>query len=197
MQQELQEFHMIDATPALATNTRTKADEAITAVPADKLIVKGAQLAPGPLPARLDVDEFVKNERFLALYIQAVSRIHKDPEDQLQSYYQVAGLHGVPLVVWNQSEGSGAYCRHASPLFPTWHRPYVALFEVNPSDCCARFVAVGVSFPYYSKSSSDTPSKSRTSTRPKRKNGSRPHTPFVSPTGIGPSPAVLRLLISS
>lgn len=139
---------MLDSIPSLATNTTTSVDEAITAVPTDKLIITGAQRGPGPLPARLDFDTFAENERFLALYIQAlgesgiiskdfslahirVARMHKDPEDQLASFYQVTGLHGVPLVDWNQAKGSGAYCRHASPLFPTWHRPYVALFEVR------------------------------------------------------------------
>lgn len=141
---------MLDATPGLATNTTTSVEEAITAVPTDKWIITGAKKGPGPLPARLDVDDFAKNERFVALYIQALCkwnlniacdfdetenpavRIHKDPEDQLLSFYQVAGLHGVPLVTWNQAQGGGgSYCRHASPLFPTWHRPYVALFEVS------------------------------------------------------------------
>lgn len=32
------------------------------------------------------------------------------------------------------------YCTHSSILFPTWHRPYLALFEVSPlvpvSPCC-------------------------------------------------------------
>ena len=63
---------MLDAVPSLATNTTTSVDEAITAIPTDKLMITGAQRGPGPLPARLDIDTFAKNERYLALYIQAL-----------------------------------------------------------------------------------------------------------------------------
>ncbi|KAF8333605.1 uncharacterized protein EI90DRAFT_3153759 [Cantharellus anzutake] len=84
----------------------------------------------GPLPARLEIHDFVKNEKFFSLYVQALKRLQQLPEDQMESYYQVAGLHGFPLVHWNQSNvGNGIYCRHATPIFATWHRPYVALFE--------------------------------------------------------------------
>lgn len=46
------------------------------------------------------------------------------------------GIHGVPFVPWNGVQavpgGSQAgYCTHASVLFPMWHRPYVALYEVS------------------------------------------------------------------
>jgi tyrosinase len=47
----------------------------------------------------------------------------------------VIGIHGLPLVPWDeqtepQSSGVG-YCTHASVLFPTWHRPYMLLYEVS------------------------------------------------------------------
>jgi tyrosinase len=53
--------------------------------------------------------------------------------DQLDplSYYQIAGIHGLPYRPWNGVEGNQVtgYCTHSSILFPTWHRPYLALFE--------------------------------------------------------------------
>ena len=50
----------------------------------------------------------------------------------------MGGIHGLPFEQWQGSGGttavpgaSGGYCTHSSVLFPTWHRPYVALYEVR------------------------------------------------------------------
>ena len=60
----------------------------------------------------------------------------KQPQSAVQSFFQVGGIHGLPYVVWDgatgdpsNSEWSG-YCTHGSVVFPTWHRPYVMLYEV-------------------------------------------------------------------
>ena len=49
----------------------------------------------------------------------------------------MGGIHGLPYKSWDQSFGETTqdtgYCTHGSNLFPTWHRAYVALFEVNYS----------------------------------------------------------------
>ncbi len=45
----------------------------------------------------------------------------------------------MPFVSWEgaggnrpvQGSGWGGYCTHGNVLFPTWHRPYVALYEVG------------------------------------------------------------------
>ena len=42
----------------------------------------------------------------------------------------------MPYKVWNNAQGIqnfqfGGYCTHSSILFITWHRPYLALFEVR------------------------------------------------------------------
>lgn len=43
------------------------------------------------------------------------------------------GVHGVPFRAWDGVTGKNwaAYCPHGSVLFPTWHRPYMALYEVR------------------------------------------------------------------
>jgi len=57
------------------------------------------------------------------------------PETELTSYFQVAGIHGLPFISWdgvNPAPGEGVingYCTHSNTLFPTWHRPYLALIE--------------------------------------------------------------------
>lgn len=68
-------------------------------------------------------------------------------QDNAVSYFQIGGIHGQPYVRWNGEGGNvsvGAevvggtrfkgYCTHGSVLFPTWHRPYVSLFEVRQTD---------------------------------------------------------------
>jgi tyrosinase len=48
--------------------------------------------------------------------------------DQL-SYFRVAGIHGFPVVPWDGvTNPSGFYCAHPL-MFPTRHRPYIALYE--------------------------------------------------------------------
>ena len=39
---------------------------------------------------------------------------------------------GVEPVAGSEDYG---YCHHVSILFPTWHRPYVAMFEVRAEGC--------------------------------------------------------------
>lgn len=56
--------------------------------------------------------------------------------DELAADNPLAGIHGVPFVPWNGVQASpganqSGYCPHSSVLFPTWHRPYLALYEVG------------------------------------------------------------------
>jgi len=64
--------------------------------------------------------------------------MQKTSEDDYQSFFQVGGIHGLPYTAWDGAlstkggdRGPGGYCTHGSVLFPTWHRPYVALYEVR------------------------------------------------------------------
>lgn len=43
------------------------------------------------------------------------------------------GIHGLPYKAWDGVTGTqqNGYCEHGSIIFPLWHRPYLALFEVN------------------------------------------------------------------
>jgi tyrosinase len=50
------------------------------------------------------------------------------------SYYQLSGIHGLPHIPWgepasDEQDDDYGYCTHASGLFATWHRPYLALWE--------------------------------------------------------------------
>ena len=68
--------------------------------------------------------------------------MYADKQDQLLSHFQIGGIHGLPYVSWDGSGGNDGsnpddpnqwrgYCTHGMVTFPTWHRPYVALYEVR------------------------------------------------------------------
>jgi tyrosinase len=74
------------------------------------------------------------------LLILGLKNLEGQDGNKLTSYYQMAGIHGMPYKPWNgvgsetnwqNSSGFGGYCTHSSILFLTWHRPYLALWEVS------------------------------------------------------------------
>jgi tyrosinase len=112
--------------------------------------------AQGP-PTRLEITDLVKIDDQFSLFVQALggfqfSRCRRCLNDVLVessalmqgtdwkksvSHYQIGGIHGFPFTPWENSgpspvndDGWDGYCTHGSVLFPSWHRPYVALFEV-------------------------------------------------------------------
>ncbi|KAJ6548594.1 tyrosinase [Mycena capillaripes] len=88
-------------------------------------------------PSRLEINDFVKNQVHFSLFVQALQKMYgQDQNNVLKSYFQLAAIHGEPNMIWNNSGdpkrsagGFRGYCTHGTTLFPTWHRPYVALFE--------------------------------------------------------------------
>ncbi|KAI9775145.1 MAG: hypothetical protein M1839_001396 [Geoglossum umbratile] len=88
----------------------------------------------GSVPLRLEIRELQRNPDLLNLYILGLDRLQSVDQKQLLSYYQLSGIHGRPYIPWDQvgpSENgwSNGYCTHTSNLFPTWHRPYLAVYE--------------------------------------------------------------------
>ncbi|KAI0482999.1 hypothetical protein GGR56DRAFT_219398 [Xylariaceae sp. FL0804] len=120
------------------------------------------------LPMRPDIRELHKDEDKWNLYILALSWMQYTDQTSPFSYYQIAGIHGSPGASWGNveavpgSDGLG-YCQHVSIIFPTWHRPYIALYEqtlynimqyiasLYPPDQLARFTQAASSFrlPYW------------------------------------------------
>ncbi|KAF9560844.1 tyrosinase [Agrocybe pediades] len=101
-----------------------------------RVIITGAT---GGAANRLEISDFVKDEKFFSLYVQALQRMYTSTtQSDFQSFFQVGGIHGLPNTPWDGAVGSkpwnpntqwGGYCTHGSVLFPTWHRPYVMLYE--------------------------------------------------------------------
>ncbi|KAK0657015.1 common central domain of tyrosinase-domain-containing protein [Cercophora newfieldiana] len=106
------------------------------------IAITGVPTTPGPngaVPLRREIRDLQRNfpDQF-NLYVLGLQHLQSLDEQQLASYYQVAGIHGMPYKPWNgvgsttnwaSSSGFGGYCTHSSILFITWHRPYMALYE--------------------------------------------------------------------
>lgn len=102
-----------------------------------------AKTHPPPGPHRLEIREFIKDKKFFSLYIQALRYIYAEEQPEMLSFFQLAGIHSQPFVTWNQSPSEGkGYCVHGTNLFPTWHRPYVALFEQIIQDRAQKIAAL-------------------------------------------------------
>ncbi|KAK6215478.1 tyrosinase [Colletotrichum tabaci] len=76
----------------------------------------------------------------VSLFIRALQLFYNEDYTKTLSYFQIAGIHGYPgTVAWDHSaepthksrdeKQHFIYCTHNSLTFPTWHRPYMALFE--------------------------------------------------------------------
>ncbi|KAI0822060.1 tyrosinase [Trametes gibbosa] len=94
----------------------------------------GGSTVDAMAPNRIEINDFVKDEKMFSLYVQALQAMMDTPQDDPRSFFQIASIHGLPYMPWNgvgedyPGEAAG-YCTHGSILFPTWHRPYVALYE--------------------------------------------------------------------
>ncbi|KAI0342043.1 Di-copper centre-containing protein [Trametopsis cervina] len=87
---------------------------------------------PGHVEVRHDVQHLMDREPDVwNIYILALDRIMSMNEQDLTSYFQLAGIHGLPYTPWDDvgSQTNAGYCAHATVLFPTWHRVYMLLFE--------------------------------------------------------------------
>ncbi|KAI1300345.1 hypothetical protein F5Y03DRAFT_386082 [Xylaria venustula] len=97
-------------------------------------IVASLPLVDGQPQPRLEIRELEKNDDQWNLYLLALSWMQYTSQDSPFSWYQIAGIHGAPGLTWgNVSPLPGndniGYCHHVSILFPTWHRPYLVLYE--------------------------------------------------------------------
>ncbi|CAG8757341.1 27225_t:CDS:2, partial [Dentiscutata erythropus] len=96
---------------------------------------------------RLDVLDMYSNETLrpqFDLLVQSYQALFDRSYEDMRSYYQIAGIHGLPYTAYDGVTGGahqynngtdwakgrwGGYCHHGDILFPTWHRPYMMLIE--------------------------------------------------------------------
>ncbi|KAJ6283161.1 common central domain of tyrosinase-domain-containing protein [Bipolaris maydis] len=83
---------------------------------------------------RLELRELQQDGELWNMFILAFARFQAMDQTQKTSYYEIAGIHGVPFGQWDKVKGipgqeKMGYCPHSSNIFGSWHRPYLALFE--------------------------------------------------------------------
>ncbi|MCJ1424292.1 hypothetical protein MMC29_002179 [Sticta canariensis] len=93
----------------------------------------------GQVPARMEIDKWWNSNKEVhvnqvSLFIAALKAFQAMPITCKLSYFQVAGIHSQPHVTWDEDQGPKTkiyegYCEHGTNRFPTWHRPYLLLFE--------------------------------------------------------------------
>ncbi|KAM7200214.1 tyrosinase [Naviculisporaceae sp. PSN 640] len=115
---------------------------AVATVSAQNIAITGVPTQKGPngaVPLRREIRDLQSNfpDQF-NLFILGLQHFQDMDQQDPQSYYQIAGIHGMPYKAWNgvastsdwvETEGFGGYCTHSSILFAPWHRPYIALWE--------------------------------------------------------------------
>jgi tyrosinase len=122
---------------------------------------QGGSTAGAVAPNRLEINDFVKPENSdqFSLFIQALSKssfvlhlstslsidcrtsdvLYGTDQQESLSHFGLGGIHGIPYQAWEGAGGNepvegrefGGYCTHGSVVFPTWHRPYVSLYEAS------------------------------------------------------------------
>ncbi|TKA78166.1 hypothetical protein B0A55_03895 [Friedmanniomyces simplex] len=126
--------NLVSARPAVTIPTLEEAAAEIEKRQSSVVTTTGA--SGTAIYPRLEVRQmFNTKPNQWTLLILAMQAFQAQPQSSATSYYQIAGIHGVPRQNYNGvgqcstcSDADG-YCTHDSVLFPGWHRAYMALFE--------------------------------------------------------------------
>eukprot|EP00884_Botryococcus_braunii_P000736 jgi/Botrbrau1/10663/Bobra.53_2s0020.1 len=104
-----------------------------------KILTERPTLEEG-IRLRVNIQELSTQQKWQDHYdllIQAFIAFEGKDTDDVWGCYQIAGIHGLPYQPYDNATGDwkwtpgtwGGYCQHGSPLFPTWHRPYMLYIE--------------------------------------------------------------------
>ncbi|KAK6527367.1 hypothetical protein TWF281_010547 [Arthrobotrys megalospora] len=110
-----------------------------------------------PIPVRREIDEWYASEKAedelqVYIFLRAMQNFQKQPDDNMLSCFQVAGIHGLPYTPWlDGSKGPPPeeknrmknYRTHNTILFATWHRPYLLCFEQLVFAHMEKFIGLG------------------------------------------------------
>ncbi|KAK0718697.1 common central domain of tyrosinase-domain-containing protein [Apiosordaria backusii] len=97
-----------------------------------------AGVTDATVPLRLEVDTWYPGQTAEHLFqnnlfIWALRFLQERDPDHKLSFFQIAGIHGMPYQPWDEDTdaitANEGYCTHDSLLFPSWHRPYMLLYE--------------------------------------------------------------------
>ncbi|BCS28231.1 uncharacterized protein APUU_61279S [Aspergillus puulaauensis] len=114
--------------------------------------IAGGKGPNGEVPLRQDIEVWSlqpENRMQVVLFLKALKRLQDVPPENRDSFFQIAGIHGMPFTSWDEpfeteeNIGVKGYCTHANCLFPSWHRPYLLLYEAG-----SPFLAIMPAFPH-------------------------------------------------
>ena len=130
--------HLDELNAAIAKRQSSQGTIAITGVCSAGTNSNGQCNSGSTASPRLEVRVMAQNSDQFNLFLLGLERLQaKDKNDPL-SYYRIAGVHGHPFVSWNNFPtplvNQAGFCPHGSTMFAPWHRPFLAVFEVSPSD---------------------------------------------------------------
>ncbi|KAG5175355.1 hypothetical protein JKP88DRAFT_250260 [Tribonema minus] len=105
--------------------------------------VRAPSVIEGPPQRRREIRDLENDPTCKTLLVRGLQRFQNLPPSSVTSFFQAAAIHGLPYVPfdnvnpiqWEQGEPGqdvalfGGYCHHGTQLFPTWHRPYLMMFE--------------------------------------------------------------------
>ncbi|KAK7179642.1 hypothetical protein PSPO01_14263 [Paraphaeosphaeria sporulosa] len=110
--------------------------------------------ATGGIHPRLEVRDLEKaGGEPWNLFLLAMTEFQAIDQHIIDSWYQIAGIHGMPFYAWDGVNGNGSvgYCPHNHLLFGTWHRPYLALFEIQKQNLQKVAQSIASRFPTASR----------------------------------------------
>lgn len=103
----------------------------------DRVVIRLA--GTGSNLPRLEIDEMIIDQPdTFNLFCLAMGELKSGLAKDWMGYYQIAGIHGLPLQAWDNVaaivaaidkkkkkalDDDEGYCPHSDPKFPTWHRP--------------------------------------------------------------------------
>ncbi|KAJ3401510.1 hypothetical protein HDU80_005954 [Chytriomyces hyalinus] len=119
----------------IGVHRASAAHQHMSAIGTDGSMYQPVWKASDAVYSRQEVHDFFdpKNIRAYSLFLQAFHHIKTLPETDPRSFAAIATIHGAPIS-WPYDnypgpKGDRGYCKHVDPLFPLWHRPYIALIE--------------------------------------------------------------------
>lgn len=102
------------------------------------------------VPVRREIRDLMNNSPDQwNIYLLGLKSFFAMNQSLSTSFYQIAGIHGMPYQTWEGAEGLPGkpitgYCPHSNTLFFGWHRPYLALYE---QELYRHIRAVALEFP--------------------------------------------------
>ncbi|KAL3462180.1 hypothetical protein BJX64DRAFT_259434 [Aspergillus heterothallicus] len=94
--------------------------------------------AENSVSVRREINEWYSNPNYklqVSLFLKALKHLQEMPPEHRDSYFQIAGIHGMPYTSWDEPLAtaeeidSKGYSMNGNCLFPVWNRLYILLFE--------------------------------------------------------------------